>query len=207
MFEEITSGHDQESCAPRHGLVTSSPTKRLAGDSEPYQFKRGDAPWIEDEFTKLPVSRQRKYQLRRKRVGRCPVCGRPSVGASIAWRTGSGCASGNGRSAGGRGGIWGRRVIGRKGLVTGRLAEDSEPYLARETEDEDEDEDEEDWRRMSPSGNKYLSEVDVAETGFWFCCGCHRISEPKDYGEVYPKCAHAGRASWNGGPGAAWDEA
>ena len=30
---------------------------------------------IEDEFTHLPVSRQRRYQLRRQRDGRCTECG------------------------------------------------------------------------------------------------------------------------------------
>lgn len=30
---------------------------------------------IEDEFSDLPVSRQRKYQLRRMKEGRCRVCG------------------------------------------------------------------------------------------------------------------------------------
>jgi hypothetical protein len=34
---------------------------------------------IEDEFTHLNVSRQRKYQLRRQREGRCVQCGRPAV--------------------------------------------------------------------------------------------------------------------------------
>ena len=35
---------------------------------------RGRAP-IQDEFTALPVSRQRKWQLRRRAEGRCAVCG------------------------------------------------------------------------------------------------------------------------------------
>ncbi len=34
---------------------------------------------IEDEFTHLPISRQRKYQLRRQRDGRCTQCGEPVV--------------------------------------------------------------------------------------------------------------------------------
>jgi hypothetical protein len=34
---------------------------------------------IEDEFTRLPISRQRKYQLRRQRDGRCTQCGEPVV--------------------------------------------------------------------------------------------------------------------------------
>jgi hypothetical protein len=37
---------------------------------------------IEDEFTKLPVSRQRKYQLRMQRERRCTECGEPAVQGS-----------------------------------------------------------------------------------------------------------------------------
>jgi hypothetical protein len=33
---------------------------------------------IIDEFTDLPVSHQRKTQLRWEKVGRCTICGRPS---------------------------------------------------------------------------------------------------------------------------------
>jgi hypothetical protein len=36
---------------------------------------------IKDEFTDLPVSRQRKYQLRMARDGRCIICGEPEVGS------------------------------------------------------------------------------------------------------------------------------
>jgi hypothetical protein len=34
---------------------------------------------IRDEFTHLPISRQRKYQLRMEREGRCTECGRPAA--------------------------------------------------------------------------------------------------------------------------------
>jgi hypothetical protein len=34
---------------------------------------------IKDEFTDLPVSRQRKYQLRMARDGRCITCGEPAA--------------------------------------------------------------------------------------------------------------------------------
>jgi hypothetical protein len=34
---------------------------------------------IKDEFADLPVSRQRKYQLRMRRNGRCTECGEPAV--------------------------------------------------------------------------------------------------------------------------------
>jgi hypothetical protein len=37
---------------------------------------------IEDEFTHLPISRQRKYQLRCKRDQLCTECGEPAVDAS-----------------------------------------------------------------------------------------------------------------------------
>jgi len=37
---------------------------------------------IQDEFTNLPVSRQRKYQLRMKRARRCTECGEPAVQGS-----------------------------------------------------------------------------------------------------------------------------
>jgi hypothetical protein len=36
---------------------------------------------IQDEFTKMRISRQRKYQLRRERDGKCRVCGSPCDGA------------------------------------------------------------------------------------------------------------------------------
>ena len=35
---------------------------------------------IKDEFSDLPISRQRKYQLRMKRDMRCTMCGKPLVG-------------------------------------------------------------------------------------------------------------------------------
>ena len=34
---------------------------------------------IKDEFSDLPISRQRKYQLRMQRDGRCPICGERSI--------------------------------------------------------------------------------------------------------------------------------
>jgi hypothetical protein len=34
---------------------------------------------VRDEFTALPISRQRKYQLRMKRDNRCHICGEPAV--------------------------------------------------------------------------------------------------------------------------------
>ena len=37
---------------------------------------------IEDEFTHLPISRQRKYQLRMQRDRRCTECGDPAVQGS-----------------------------------------------------------------------------------------------------------------------------
>jgi hypothetical protein len=37
---------------------------------------------IEDEFSDLPISRQRKYQLRMQRDNRCTECGEPAVQGS-----------------------------------------------------------------------------------------------------------------------------
>jgi hypothetical protein len=37
---------------------------------------------IQDEFAGLPISRQRKYQLRMKRDQRCTECGEPAVQGS-----------------------------------------------------------------------------------------------------------------------------
>lgn len=37
---------------------------------------------IQDEFTNLPISRQRKYQLRKQRDNRCTECGAPAMQAS-----------------------------------------------------------------------------------------------------------------------------
>lgn len=37
---------------------------------------------IQDEFTYLPISRQRKYQLRMQREKRCTECGRPAIQGS-----------------------------------------------------------------------------------------------------------------------------
>ena len=34
---------------------------------------------IKDEFAKLPISRQYRYQLRMKREKRCIICGEPAV--------------------------------------------------------------------------------------------------------------------------------
>lgn len=36
---------------------------------------------IKDKFTNLPVSRQRKYQLRKKQSGMCIICGKPRATA------------------------------------------------------------------------------------------------------------------------------
>jgi hypothetical protein len=37
---------------------------------------------IQDEFTTLPISRQRKYQLRMQRDQRCTECGAPAAQGS-----------------------------------------------------------------------------------------------------------------------------
>jgi hypothetical protein len=38
---------------------------------------------IEDEFRDLKISRQRKYQLRMRRQGRCVVCGDKAAGSNL----------------------------------------------------------------------------------------------------------------------------
>lgn len=35
---------------------------------------------IQDEFTNLNISRQRKYQLRMQKAGKCTECGEPAQG-------------------------------------------------------------------------------------------------------------------------------
>jgi len=37
---------------------------------------------IQDEFTNLPISRQRKYQLRKQKAGLCAECGKPAASGS-----------------------------------------------------------------------------------------------------------------------------
>ena len=37
---------------------------------------------IQDEYTDLPISRQRKYQLRMQRQNRCTECGQPAAQGS-----------------------------------------------------------------------------------------------------------------------------
>lgn len=44
-------------------------------------MKRGRKA-IKDEFTHLKLSRQRKYQLRMLRDGRCVECGKPALGGT-----------------------------------------------------------------------------------------------------------------------------
>jgi len=43
--------------------------------------KKHSTKKIHDEFTDLPLSRQRKYQLRQHKVGNCIKCGRPRCSA------------------------------------------------------------------------------------------------------------------------------
>jgi hypothetical protein len=49
--------------------------------TQPKRDKRG-RPQIKDEFTHLPVSRQRKWQLRNMAQGKCRICSQPVVGSS-----------------------------------------------------------------------------------------------------------------------------
>jgi hypothetical protein len=50
---------------------------------KPKQYSRRK---IEDEFSHLPVSRGRKYQLRRHKEGRCIKCGQPQAAAYLCLR-------------------------------------------------------------------------------------------------------------------------
>jgi hypothetical protein len=54
----------------------ASEHKTIAGTNDNMRTR------IQDEFTRLPISRQRKYQLRRQRDKRCTECGEPAVEAS-----------------------------------------------------------------------------------------------------------------------------
>src|SRR5689334_13749742 len=40
-------------------------------------------PPIKDEFENLPISKQRKYQLRMQRDRRCATCGKPAVAGTL----------------------------------------------------------------------------------------------------------------------------
>jgi hypothetical protein len=62
----------------RAGQNNSLKTINLAF-TQPYNPMR---PSILDEFTRLPISRQRKYQLRMKRDKRCTECGEPAAKGS-----------------------------------------------------------------------------------------------------------------------------
>jgi len=56
---------------------------RCPGENNRYAVKKGHMrKRIEDEFTYLPISRQRKYQLRMQRDSRCTECGEPAVQGS-----------------------------------------------------------------------------------------------------------------------------
>ena len=37
---------------------------------------------IVDQYTELPISRQRRYQLRKQKQGRCAFCGAPAANSS-----------------------------------------------------------------------------------------------------------------------------
>lgn len=54
---------------------------RSAGTNARYPLLRRDQPTntIADEFSNLPISRQRKYQLRKQRDKRCTICGGHAV--------------------------------------------------------------------------------------------------------------------------------
>ncbi len=43
---------------------------------------------IDDEFSALPISRERKYQLRRRKEGRCRACGKEAFGKTFCGKHG-----------------------------------------------------------------------------------------------------------------------
>ena len=56
-------------------------TARKTRTDSRYSLLRGGQPknTIVDEFSNLPISRQRKYQLRMQRDQRCTICGQPAA--------------------------------------------------------------------------------------------------------------------------------
>src|SRR6266436_8589724 len=68
-------GESPRAIAIRYGVAYTSVLRWAVASGR--KFLR---PWkITDEFTKLPISRQRKKQLRWLKNGRCPTCGEPAV--------------------------------------------------------------------------------------------------------------------------------
>ena len=58
------------------------PDQSTSDQPMPAKGKRG-RPSIQDEFTNLPVSRQRKWQLRQIAQGGCRICGQPATSVGL----------------------------------------------------------------------------------------------------------------------------
>src|SRR5882724_7745079 len=68
-------GESPKAIALRYGIAYTSILRWAVASGR--KFLR---PWkITDEFTDLPISRQRKKQLRWLKEGRCPTCGAPAA--------------------------------------------------------------------------------------------------------------------------------
>ncbi len=68
-------GESPRAIALRYGVAYTSILRWAVGSGR--KFLR---PWkITDELTDIPISRQRKKQLRSLKNGRCPTCGEPAV--------------------------------------------------------------------------------------------------------------------------------
>lgn len=65
-----------------HDIFKADSEDRLIAAAEDQAMR---AP-IQDQFTSLPISRQRKWQLRRKAINKCTECGAPSDGSNLCLR-------------------------------------------------------------------------------------------------------------------------
>src|SRR6266404_85651 len=68
-------GESPKAIALRFGVAYTSVLRWAVASGRKFLRPRK----IKDEFTGLPISRQRKKQLRWIKEGRCPVCGAPAV--------------------------------------------------------------------------------------------------------------------------------
>jgi len=62
--------------------TTTKSAETATIEQPPAKRKRG-RPSIKDEFADLPVSRQRKWQLRQMARGGCRICGKPATSAGL----------------------------------------------------------------------------------------------------------------------------
>lgn len=82
-FNPCRNRSDVRACGAKQRISAVARTRRASRGIGP-QGQTGqteDRVKIKDKFSALPVSRQRKWQLRRKKENRCQICGQPSVTA------------------------------------------------------------------------------------------------------------------------------